>query len=97
MSIVWTLPLAVGNVLVVPRSVDPQAALGEAIRQLRVQRGLTQEDLAHDAQITTGTLSVIERGGSNPGWATVRRIARALQVPTAELATLAERLEERGR
>lgn len=82
--------------LVVARSVDPQAALGEAIRQLRVERGVTQEDLAHDAEITTGTLSVIERGASNPGWATVRRIARALQVSTAELATLAERIEERG-
>jgi len=81
---------------VVARPVDPQAALGEAVRQLRVERGITQEDLAHDAQITTSTLSVIERGASNPGWATVRRIARALDVSPAELATLAERIEKRG-
>lgn len=80
----------------VARPVDPQAALGEAIRQLRTARGITQEDLAHDAQITTSTLSVIERGASNPGWATVRRIARALDVPSAELVTLAERIEKRG-
>lgn len=60
----------------------------------RAERGVTQEDLAHDAGITTGTLSVIERGQSNPTWETVRSIARALGVSMAELAKAAERLED---
>lgn len=70
---------------------DPQRALGAAIRQLRAKRGVTQEDLAHEAGITTGTLSLIERGQSNPTWGTVRSIAQALGVSMAELAKAAER------
>ena len=74
------------------RSDQPQPALGKAIRQLRQKRGITQEDLAHEADITTGTLSLIERGHANPTWGTVRGIAAALDVPMGELGKLADRL-----
>jgi len=70
------------------RPVNPQPALGEAIRELRTKRGISQEDLAHLAGVTTGTLSVIERGRSNPAWGTVKGIAAALDVSVAEIATL---------
>jgi transcriptional regulator with XRE-family HTH domain len=75
------------------RPVDPQPALGEAIRQLRAKRGISQEDLAHLAGVTTGTLSVIERGKSNPAWGTVTGIAAALGTTVAEVAKLAEKHE----
>jgi len=75
------------------RSDQPQPALGEAIRQLRQRRRLTQEDLAHEADITTGTLSLIERGHANPTWGTVRGIATALGVSMGELGKLADRLK----
>lgn len=65
-----------------------------AIRRLRSERGASQENLAHDAGVTTGTLSLIERGLSNPTWGTVRRIAAALGESTVSLAKEAERLEE---
>jgi transcriptional regulator with XRE-family HTH domain len=85
---------AVDNVTIhMRRSDQPQAALGEAIRQLRHKRGLTQEDLAHDAEITTGTLSLIERGQANPTWGTLKGIAAALGVSMAELAILADGLD----
>jgi transcriptional regulator with XRE-family HTH domain len=72
---------------------QPQPALGEALRQLRAEAGISQEELAHRAGLTVGTVSVIERGRSNPTWATVRAIASALDVSTSELAAVAERLE----
>ena len=72
------------------RQPDPQPALGEAIRQLRNKRGLSQEDLAHAAGVTTGTVSTIERGNSNPTWGTVKSIAQALGVSVVELARLSE-------
>jgi transcriptional regulator with XRE-family HTH domain len=72
---------------------QPQPALGAAIRQLRDKRGVTQEDLAHDAGVTTGTLSLIERGKSNPAWGTIKSIATALGVPVADVAKLAEKHE----
>jgi transcriptional regulator with XRE-family HTH domain len=75
------------------RPINPQPALGDAIRQLRTKRGISQEDLAHLAGVTTGTLSVIERGKSNPAWGTVKSIAAALGVTVVDVAKLAERHE----
>jgi transcriptional regulator with XRE-family HTH domain len=73
------------------RSDQPQPELGKAIRQLRQKRGITQEDLAHEAGITTGTLSLIERGQANPTWNTVKALAVALGTSMGELGKLADR------
>lgn len=67
--------------------------MGKAVRQLREKRGATQEALAYEAGITTGTLSLIERGQSNPAWGTVKAIAKALEVSMGELAKLTDRIE----
>lgn len=75
-------------------SDQPQAALGKAIRQLREEHGATQEAVAHDAGITTATLGVIERGLSNPTWATVRRIAVALDASMAQIVAAVDRVEQ---
>jgi transcriptional regulator with XRE-family HTH domain len=75
------------------RSERPQAALGEAIRELRGKQKATQEDLAAAAGITPATLSLIERGQANPTWDTARRIAGALGVSISELAKLSEKHE----
>ena len=70
------------------RSDQPQPALGKAIRQLRDKRGMTQEALAHAAGVTVGHLSMIERGHSNPTWATAKSIATALGSSVADLAAI---------
>jgi transcriptional regulator with XRE-family HTH domain len=75
------------------RSDQPQPALGQAIRQLREEQGTTQEDLAHAADITTGTLSLIERGHANPTWGTLKGVAAALGASMGELGKLADKLE----
>lgn len=75
------------------RSDQPQPALGKAIRQVRKERSMTQEALAQEAGVTVGHLSMIERGHSNPTWATVKAIAVALEVPLAGMAKLATDLE----
>jgi transcriptional regulator with XRE-family HTH domain len=75
------------------RSDQPQPALGKAIRQLREERDMTQEALAHAAGITVGHLSTIERGHSNPTWATVKAVASGLDVQMVELASAAEKLK----
>jgi transcriptional regulator with XRE-family HTH domain len=75
------------------RPDEPQPALGQSIRQLREKRGATQEALAYEAGVTTGTLSLIERGQSNPAWGTVKAIAKALNVSMGELARQTDQLE----
>ena len=72
---------------------QPQVGLGRAVRALRVERGQTQEDLAHAAELTTAALARIERGEVNPSWATVRRIASGLQVTVAIIAVAADEHE----
>lgn len=74
-------------------SADPRSPLAKAIRELRIEQGITQEDLAHGAGITVGHLSKIERGLANPGWSTVEAIAGALGVKMAEIA---RRVEKHG-
>ena len=73
-----------------PKSERPQPALGLAIHQLRIKRGAKQKDIADATGLTRRTLSLIEHGGANPTWATVRDIADALEVSMSELAKLAE-------
>lgn len=73
------------------RPDEPQPALGKALRQLREKRGLTQEALAHEAGITTGSLSLIERGQRNPSWGTVTRLAEALGSSMGEIGRLTDK------
>jgi transcriptional regulator with XRE-family HTH domain len=74
-------------------SQRPQRALGQAIRQLRERRGVTQEAVAHQAGVTAATYGMIERGQSNPTWATLTDIANALDVAMVDIARAAERRE----
>jgi len=73
------------------RAAKPQPALGAAIRELRSKRGLTQEVLAQEAEITVGHLSMIERGHANPSWGAVVAVSDALGVSIAELAKSSEK------
>lgn len=74
--------------------LDPaNPALGRALRTLREERELTQEDAAYEAGITPGSLSRIETAVSNPTWTTVERIASALDVSLVELGAAVERAE----
>ena len=76
-----------------PRN-EPQTALGQAIRRLRKERQLSQEELGHRAEIHPTWISHIESGRTNPAWGTVRRIARVFEVRLSEIVLLAERLAE---
>jgi len=49
---------------------------------------MTQEALAQEAGVTVGHMSMIERGHSNPTWATAKAVAAALEASIVELAKL---------
>ncbi len=68
---------------------DPH--LAAVLRELRKDRGLSQEALGHQARITAGSLARIELGQASPEWSTVRRIADALGVSMVDLAARVER------
>ena len=62
--------------------------LGVVIRQLRRQKGLSQEVLADLAHIDRSYMSSVERGLRNVSVLNVARIATALQVPLSDLLYL---------
>ncbi len=64
--------------------------LASVIRQLRLKRGTTQEELAFDSNVTVSALSRIERGLSSPVFTTLVKLADALDVTPAELVAAAE-------
>jgi transcriptional regulator with XRE-family HTH domain len=77
------------------RSNRPDPALARVLREEREKQGKSQEDLAHEAKITTGSLARIERSKTNPAWGTVRRITAALGISLVELAKRIEKHERK--
>lgn len=63
-------------------------SVGTTIKLLRGER--PQEDVAHEAGISTSTLSRVERGLHQPSLPTLRKLATALGVPLADLVDPAE-------
>lgn len=73
-----------------PHRRDPAlVALGEAIRGMRQQRGLSQDALALKAEIDRSYFGRVERGDNNMAMLTLVKIAAALEVSVAELVIAA--------
>ena len=75
--------------------MDP-GALGTAVRKLRRQAGLSQEELAARAELEPALIAQVEAGEADPTWGDARRIAAALGTSIDRLAELVEELEEAG-
>jgi transcriptional regulator with XRE-family HTH domain len=76
-----------------PARAPSQVALGLAVREARMRRRWSQEELAHASGLHPTYLSGIERGHRNPSWASIARISDALAMRASELVQLAERLD----
>ena len=72
-------------------------AFGRAIREIRHQRGISQEELALRADVQRSYLGGIERGERNPSLANIVKIAQTLEVSPSEILRRAEsELHRRG-
>jgi transcriptional regulator with XRE-family HTH domain len=76
-----------------PRSPE-HAALGEAVRRLRLEAEMSQETLAEAAGTDLTQVGGIERGIRNPSYTTLLRLAAALETSVGTLTTLADRLRD---
>jgi transcriptional regulator with XRE-family HTH domain len=68
-SVGWVI----GNAAKTPRS------------RLRHAKGISQEDLAHEAGINRSYMSKLEKGASYPGLEIIAKLAAVLEVEPAEL------------
>lgn len=62
-----------------------EAQLGMRIVYLRKKKGMSQEDLALEANINTNYLSDLENGRRNPTLRILEKIAIALEIDVSEL------------
>jgi transcriptional regulator with XRE-family HTH domain len=53
---------------------------GKLIKELRIQKGMTQEELAEKTEVSTRTIQRIENGEVDPRAYTLQMIAKALEV-----------------
>jgi transcriptional regulator with XRE-family HTH domain len=57
---------------------------GKRLREIRLNRGLTQEQLAEKANISLNFLNMVERGVRAPSFDNLDRLAKILQTPVFE-------------
>ena len=68
-----------------PEALHVIATLGHRIRELRRDKGMTQEALAESASLSVQHLLDLEHGRSNPTLTSLIGIAKGLKVPIREL------------
>lgn len=66
-------------------------AFGRAVREMRAERGLSQEEFASLCGLDRTYMGGIERGERNIGLVNIHRLADALRVP---VSALFQRVEE---
>ena len=70
--------------------MDISTAFGKVIRQLRINAGLTQEQLGLEAELRRTFISVLELGQQQPTITTIFKLSNALNVPASKIIELVE-------
>src|SRR3954447_16450120 len=70
------------------------ARFGVRLRELRLARGMSQAELARQAEVTTNYISRLEAGRAAPGIDLVARFCTALGVAIAALVPLAAPVDD---
>ncbi|MDI4655359.1 helix-turn-helix domain-containing protein [Xanthobacter autotrophicus] len=65
--------------------MDVRARVGQNVQKVRRDKGLSQEELAHRANIHQTYLSGVEGGKRNPSVLVLARIANALEIDIIDL------------
>jgi transcriptional regulator with XRE-family HTH domain len=60
-------------------------SFGEKLRQLRLAKGFTQEQLANELGVEISQISRIERGVINTSVTTIHAISKTLKIDVSEL------------
>ena len=71
--------------------MDIRRQVGRNVRQIRKERGWSQEDLAFESGLDRTYISGVERGVRNPTVLVLEELAQALKVPAARLLEAVQR------
>jgi len=72
-------------------SKTPAVVFGEVLRELRLAKGLTQDQLAEAADTERSHISSIERAERGPSLPTILALAAALQIEAGDLVSRVEK------
>ena len=70
--------------------MDAAAAFGNVLRRLRIEAGLTQEQLGFEADLRRTYVSILELGHQQPSLTTILKVAAALKLSAQNLIGLVE-------
>ena len=70
--------------------MEPAAAFGKVLRQLRQDAGLTQEELGFEADLRRTYVSILELGQQQPTLTTILKLAKALNHSAEGIVGLVE-------
>ncbi|CAC9976156.1 MULTISPECIES: helix-turn-helix transcriptional regulator [Flavobacterium] len=59
--------------------------LAKRLKEIRAEKGISQEELAYRAEMTLSQIARIETVKTNPTVSTIFKIVRALEVPLSDL------------
>jgi len=65
--------------------MDIERVVGQNVRRIRLERGISQEALAYDAEVDRSYLGALERGEKNPTVRLLARIAGVLECGVPDL------------
>ena len=77
------------------KGLNPKVAFGTVLRQLREQRGDSQEAFAHHTGYHRNYIGQLERGEKSPSLSALFNIAHAFRKRPSELMRLVEKLAPR--
>lgn len=69
-----------------PTAEEEQLILGQALRTLRKQARMTQEQVAEQLEVDPTFIGRLERGQRGAHWRTIRRILAAVNASTGDFA-----------
>lgn len=68
--------------------MKPEEAFGKVLKDIRNQKGLSQERLALKCNLDRTFISLLERGQRQPSLTSILLISKSLGVPATELVEL---------
>ncbi len=70
--------------------MDAALAFGKVLRRMRLEKGLTQEELGLDADLRRTYISILELGNQQPSLTTIFKLSKSLKSTASELMYLVE-------
>jgi transcriptional regulator with XRE-family HTH domain len=64
--------------------MDLRSRVAKNLRDIRIAKGVSQEDLAHRAKLNRNYIGMLESGKNSPTVKTLEKIAQALEIDAAD-------------